>query len=147
MTVRQISWGVGLLVVLSGGVYGQSGCRQQIPACRAAHIEDFSWDGRYWRAELYGGETTEIYYTFFRGLRYRIIPCGRSSTQAMPHLRIYNANRTLLLDTRQQGERPYWDLELSSTQLLLIELYYPSGEGCAALLIGHRASEEVAAAR
>ncbi len=147
MTKIPLSLGIGLLLALSGASYGQSGCRQLIPSCRSAHIEDFSWDGRYWRAELYGGETTEIYYTFFRGLRYRIIPCGRSSSQAMPHLRIYNANRTLLLDTRQQGERPYWDLELSSTQLLLIELYYPSGDGCVALLIGHRASEEVAAVR
>lgn len=123
----------------------QTPCKQLVPTCRDSYMEDFSWDGRYWRAELYGGETSEIYYTFFRGLRYRLIPCGSSTTKAVPHLRIYNANRALLLDTRQQGERYYWDLELSSTQLLVIELYYPSGDGCAALLIGHRAPMEASA--
>ncbi|MCX8111738.1 MAG: hypothetical protein N3E49_00850 [Bacteroidia bacterium] len=126
-------------------LYAQVPCKQLIPSCREAYLEDFSWDGRYWRAELYGGETTEIYYTFFPGLRYRLIPCGSSSTKAAPHLRIYNANRTLLLDTRQQGDRRYWDLELSSTQLMVIELYYPSGDGCAALLIAHRISMEASA--
>lgn len=119
----------------------QSRCKGLIPACRDAHMDGLNWDGRYWRAELFGGETTEIYYTFFRGLRYRLIPCGRSNTQAPPHLRIYNANRVLLLDTRTQGEKPYWDLELSNTQLLIIEVYYPSGNGCVALLIGHGPSE------
>ncbi|MCX7607086.1 MAG: hypothetical protein N2170_07480 [Bacteroidia bacterium] len=139
--------GVFLGVSLSflGMLQAQSGCRQLIPACREAHMEDYNWDGRYWKAELYGGETTEIYYTFFRGLRYRLIPCGRSSAQKALHLRIYNANRTLLLDTRQQGERSYWDLELSSTQLLVLELYYPMGEGCAALLIGHKNGEYIEA--
>lgn len=128
-------------LLLVGIVWAQSTCRQIVPTCREKYMEDYNWDGRYWKAELYNGENTEIYYTFFRGLRYRLIPCGRSTTQAFPHLRIYNANRALLLDTRQQGERPYWDLELSSTQLLIIELYYPTGEGCAALLIGHRSGE------
>lgn len=134
-----------LLLGASWSVAAQTPCKQLVPTCRDSYMEDFSWDGRYWRAELYGGETTEIYYTFFRGLRYRLIPCGSSSTKATPHLRIYNANRTLLLDTRQQGERHYWDLELSSTQLLMIELYYPSGDGCAALLIGHRVPMEASA--
>ncbi|MCS7152796.1 MAG: hypothetical protein N2253_00925 [Bacteroidia bacterium] len=133
---------VSLLLAGIRWLCAQTSCKQLVPTCKEAYMENFSWDGRYWRAELYGGETTEIYYTFFPGLRYRLIPCGSSSTKATPHLRIYNANRTLLLDTRQQGERRYWDLELSSTQLLVIELYYPSGEGCAALLIGHRASME-----
>ncbi len=89
-------------------LFAQQRCKGLIPACRDAHMGDLNWDGRYWRAELFGSETTEIYYTFFRGLKYRLIPCGRSSTQATPHLRIYNANRVLLLDTRTQGEKPFW---------------------------------------
>ncbi|MCS7298160.1 MAG: hypothetical protein RMK19_04835 [Bacteroidia bacterium] len=138
---------LGYILLLGGYRLAQTPCKQLIPTCREAYMEDFQWDGRYWRAELYGGETAEIYYTFFRGLRYRLIPCGSSSTQSPPHLRIYNANRTLLLDTRQQGERRHWDLELSSTQLLVIELYYPTGEGCAALLVGHRVPMVEASAR
>ncbi|MCS6895942.1 MAG: hypothetical protein NZZ60_07360 [Bacteroidia bacterium] len=137
--LRPIFW---LIVASTLHLAAQTPCKQLIPACRDAYMENFSWDGRYWRAELYGGETSEIYYTFFRGIRYRLIPCGSSSTKNTPHIRIYNANRTLLLDTRQQGDRAYWDLELSTTQLLLIELYYPNGDGCAALLIGHRAPME-----
>lgn len=137
---------LSLVVGGMGVLHAQTTCKQLIPTCREMYMEDFSWDGRYWRAELYKGETTEIYYTFFRGLRYRLIPCGRSSTQAAPHLRIYNANRTLLLDTQQQGSRAYWDLELSSTQLLVIEVYYPSGNGCVALLVGHRSGETIEAA-
>ncbi|MCS7188953.1 MAG: hypothetical protein RMJ66_03135 [Bacteroidia bacterium] len=138
---------VGIILLAFYGLYAQSGCRQIIPSCRASYMGDFSWDGRYWKAELYGGEVAEIYYTFFRGLRYRLIPCGRSSNQSVPHLRIYNSNRTLVLDTREHGERKYWDLELSSTQLLIIQLYYSEGEGCASLLIGHKSAEIVRAGK
>ncbi len=124
--------------------YAQTSCAKLIPLCKASFIEDYSWDGRYWRAELYGGETTEVYYTFFKGLRYRLIPCGSSDDKSPLRMRIYNANRALLLDTGSQNSRPYWDLELSSTQLIIIELYYPSGNGCAALIIGHKAGEALA---
>ncbi|MEN2992105.1 MAG: hypothetical protein ABDH91_00935 [Bacteroidia bacterium] len=130
-----------------GTLGAQSSCRQLVSSCREAYMDNFSWDGRYWRAELYNNETTTIYYTFFRGLRYRLIPCGTSSTQSRPHLRLYNADNVLLLDTRQQPNQPYWELELSSTQLLMIELYYPSGEGCIALLIGYQMQEAAASLR
>ncbi|MCS7162520.1 MAG: hypothetical protein NZ958_04225 [Bacteroidia bacterium] len=130
-----------------GALGAQSPCKQLIPSCREAYMGNFSWDGRYWRAELYNNETTTIYYTFLRGLRYRLIPCGTSSTQSRPHLRLYNADNVLLLDTRQQSDQPYWELELSSTQLLMIELYYPSGEGCIALLIGYQGQEAAASLR
>ncbi len=124
--------------------YAQTSCAKLIPLCKSSFIEDYSWDGRYWRAELYGNETTEVYYTFFKGLRYRLIPCGSSDDKSPLRMRIYNANRALLLDTGAQNARPYWDLELSSTQLIIIELYYASGNGCAALIIGHKASEALA---
>jgi hypothetical protein len=124
--------------------YAQTSCAKLIPLCKNSFIEDYNWDGRYWRAELYGNETTEVYYTFFKGLRYRLIPCGSSDEKSPLRMRIYNANRALLLDTGTQNARPYWDLELSSTQLLIIELYYPSGNGCAALIIGHKAGEALA---
>jgi len=124
--------------------YAQTSCAKLIPLCKTSFIEDYNWDGRYWRAELYGNETTEVYYTFFKGLRYRLIPCGSSDEKSPLRMRIYNANRALLLDTGTQNARPYWDLELSSTQLLIIELYYPSGNGCAALIIGHKAGEALA---
>ncbi len=125
-------------------LYAQTSCAKLIPLCKSSFIEDYSWDGRYWRAELYGNETTEVYYTFFKGLRYRLIPCGSSDDKSPLRMRIYNANRALLLDTGAQNARPYWDLELSSTQLIIIELYYASGNGCAALIIGHKASEALA---
>jgi len=135
-----------LLFFLTGGIlsHAQTSCAKLIPLCKASFIEDYSWDGRYWRAELYGSETTEVYYTFFKGLRYRLIPCGSSDDKSPLRMRIYNANRALLLDTGTQNSRPYWDLELSSTQLIIIELYYPSGNGCAALIIGHKAGEALA---
>ncbi len=131
-------------LVSSSLSYAQTSCAKLIPLCKASFIEDYSWDGRYWRAELYGDETTEVYYTFFKGLRYRLIPCGSSDDKSPLRMRIYNANRALLLDTGTQNNRPYWDLELSSTQLIIIELYYPSGNGCAALIIGHKAGEALA---
>ncbi len=124
--------------------HAQSSCTKLIPLCKTSFIEDYSWDGRYWRAELYNGEKTEVYYTFFKGLRYRLIPCGSSDEKSPLRMRIYNANHVPLLDTGTQNARPYWDLELSSTQLLIIELYYPSGNGCAALIIGHKASDAIA---
>jgi len=133
-----------LFLVSSALSYAQISCAKLIPLCKASFIEDYNWDGRYWRAELYGGETTEVYYTFFKGLRYRLIPCGSSDDKSPLRMRIYNANRALLLDTGTQNSRPYWDLELSSTQLIIIELYYPSGNGCAALIIGHKAGEALA---
>ncbi len=134
-----------LFFLISGAFsHAQTSCAKLIPLCKASFIEDYSWDGRYWRAELYGNETTEVYYTFFKGLRYRLIPCGSSDDKSPLRMRIYNANRALLLDTGTQNNRPYWDLELSSTQLIIIELYYPSGNGCAALIIGHKAGEALA---
>lgn len=135
---------IGALLIL-GACFAQMPCAKLVPLCRSAFLGDYSWDGRYWRAELYDGEQTEVYYTFFRGLRYRLIPCGNSSEKAGLAMRIYDANRTLLIDTGTQGEqRSYWELELSSTQLLIIQLYYPRGDGCAALLIGHKAANELA---
>ncbi len=134
-----------LFFLISGAFsYAQTSCAKLIPLCKSSFIEDYSWDGRYWRAELYGNETTEVYYTFFKGLRYRLIPCGSSDDKSPLRMRIYNANRALLLDTGTQNNRPYWDLELSSTQLIIIELYYSSGNGCAALIIGHKAGEALA---
>ncbi|MDW8236582.1 MAG: hypothetical protein RMK98_08205 [Bacteroidia bacterium] len=138
--MSKISSWLYLAGVLMGWAYSQSTCKQLIPKCRDESMQDYSWDGRYWRAELYNNETSKFYCTFFSGLRYRLIPCGYSSTQQRPNLRIYNANSVLILDTGKQSEtnRNYWDLELSTTQLFLLELYYTSGEGCATLLIGHR---------
>jgi hypothetical protein len=140
--MRSLLFSVFAMVGLS--THGQVSCAKLVPLCKTSFMEDFSWDGRYWRAEIYNGETTEVYYTFFKNLRYRLIPCGSSDQKSALRMRIYNANRALLLDTGKQDERTYWDLELSSTQLLIIELYYPQGDGCAALIIGHKLSETLA---
>lgn len=125
---------LGLLISVA-----QAQCSALLPQCKPI-LENYHWDGRYWRAEIYNGETARMYYTFFSDIVYRVVACGKSDEGKALAFRLLTLEGRVAFDSQKEGVgQTHWDFSFSQTQPLMLEIYYPQGDGCGALLIGYKA--------
>lgn len=132
-----LSFTLGLWHAVATHTTAQQQCQPQVAVCRGM-VPPYQHDGSYFRAELFDGEMAKLRTTFYRGMTYRVVPCGKSSTQQPLSISILDNRGVGVFHSSSRPDQPYFDIEFGATGVYTIEMRYPSGEGCAAVLIGYQ---------
>jgi hypothetical protein len=115
----------------------QSQCQQAAGACKPL-MAPFNYDGAYFRAELFDGESASLRQTFYSGMTYRIIPCGTSSNGGRLNVSVFDSRDVGVFHSRQQPGKNFFDIQFGATGTYRVEVRFENGEGCAAVLIGYK---------
>lgn len=114
----------------------QYDCESALESCEAT-LEPFEQTrGRYFRAELFPNEVAKIPLRIDFDKMYRVVPCGSSTTGEPLIVEIYSDGGLLLYSSEKQERRAYYDFAYGTTRNFTLTARYPSGRGCAVLLVG-----------
>ncbi len=113
-------------------------------------LGNFIHDGNYNATTLSAGETAELYKTFFKDQKYRIVV---SKVDNLPniHFRLVNEDNNILFDNKDHDYTDVWDFSVETTQTLVIKLKvlddYNSdkmniSKGCVSVLFGIEKSKK-----
>jgi hypothetical protein len=102
----------------------------------------FNSDGQYYRAQLFPGETARLKLTFYEGIVYRLIPCGRSKTGDPLIITLYDTKGNKLFTNEAQSGEPFFDFAFGATSDYTVVARFKKGSGCAALLVGFQDDED-----
>lgn len=125
-----------LALCFPGAAAAQYDCESALASCEAT-LEPFEQTrGRYFRAELFPDEVAKIPLRIDFEKMYRVVPCGNSTTGEPLIIEIYSDGGLLLYSTEKQERRAYYDFAYGTTRNFTLTARYPSGRGCAVLLVG-----------
>lgn len=128
--------------LLGGPVSGFGQCEKPSDQC-ANQLDPFNSDGDfYYRAQLFPGEMAKLRYSFFTGMRYRIIPCGTSDTGANLVFDVFDQTGLRVYTSKTNPGKGYYDIEFGASGQYLIEASFTEGEGCASILVGYMDADE-----
>ncbi|MBN1158051.1 MAG: hypothetical protein JXA61_01610 [Bacteroidales bacterium] len=100
-------------------------------------------DGNYHAAILTEGEEAELYKTFYKGQKYRIVICGAEALPAI-EFQIVDSYKNVLFDNTDHDMASKWDFSLESSQQLKVVIKVPvsamqaefPNSGCVAIMFG-----------
>jgi hypothetical protein len=118
-----------------------SGCDSIAFRCET-DLFPFNSDGNYYRAELFPGETAKLTINFSSDLVYRIVPCGTSDEGVAPEFSIVDPNGVGVFFSDKAPAEGTYDIGFGASGEYTIEVRYPEGGGCAALLVGYLTEQE-----
>jgi len=125
MKKHLINKSIGLLIILISltAVYSQANaqCLSFAKNSCKPKLGDFVHDGNYNATILGAGETAELYKTFFKGHKYRIV-VGKVDNLPKIHFRLIDENNNIIFDNKEHQYTDVWDFEVESTQMLIIKL-------------------------
>ena len=105
-------------------------------------LGEYIHDGNYNATILSEGEKAELFKTFFEGQKYRI---SISKIETLPpiHFKLVDQGGNVLFDNQEHDYSLFWDFEVKSTQMLIVEMEVLEREsaediisGCVAVLFG-----------
>ncbi|GIV44379.1 MAG: hypothetical protein KatS3mg035_1502 [Bacteroidia bacterium] len=72
---------------------------------------------------------------------YRIASCNQSNSGKALIIKIFDMNGKQVF-TNESDTGNFWDIQFGATAQYTIQASYPSGSGCAALLIGYMSKDK-----
>jgi len=97
----------------------------------------YTYDGQYYKSELFPGEKAKMKFTFYSGMVYRLVPCGGAKTGEGLIVELYDGNGVRVFTNEKMRDEPFWDFEFGATQTYQLIIRYDKSEGCAAMLVGY----------
>lgn len=137
-----ISW-VGMILLSLLVTVGYSQCAKVTDNC-IQFIKPYQSEGQYYRAQLFPEEEAKLKVTFFSRMAYRIVPCGKSSTNSPLIFTIFDKNGVFIYTNKDEPNKTHYDFTFGATGPYQIRARYESGEGCAALLVGYLEEDKAA---
>lgn len=131
-----------LIIALSGNELALAQCDERASAC-FPHLKPFNSNGQYYRVQLVNNEKAKLRLVFNANLVYRIASCNQSSDGKPLNIKIYDTNGKVVF-SNEADPGMQWDIQFGATSQYTIEASYPSGHGCAALLIGYLSKDKYA---
>ncbi len=105
-------------------------------------LENFVHDGNYNATMLGSGETAELFKTFFKDQKYRIV-IGKVDNLPPIHFRLVDEDNNILFDNKEHNYIDVWDFSVETTQMLVLKLKVldnydedNSTKGCISVLFG-----------
>lgn len=101
-------------------------------------------EGRLNAFHLSQGDNMDIYKSFFRGRKYKIVVVGADNLPAI-NFKVTNFQRQVLFDSKAKDSAKGWEFESDKNQNLIISFEIPiqeSGQaktGCVAVIVGFKA--------
>ena len=129
-----------LTLILSFLIYftAYAQCERVVSQCKK-FIKDFSYDGNFYRAQLFQGEYARVKMVLYSGMVYRIIGC--SSANNGSDFELYDpAGVRLVKETN--ANKKYWDIVVGATGRYSVIARQTQGEGCVSLIVGYMPIED-----
>lgn len=144
--VPGLRWKVLLLAACAGGAMLmplQMAQSQQNTPCDdladncAPLLFPYTYDGQYYRAQLFPGEAAQVKVTFYSGLVYRLVACNGDNGQPLL-VTLTDKKGNKLYDSSLEGAEPYWDFSFGASSEYIISARFKDGGGCATVLVGYK---------
>lgn len=127
-----------LLTFIKNTLYGQ--CDERASSC-LPKLKPFNSNGQYYRVQLVENEVGKIRLVFNSNLVYRIASCNQSNDGKALIIKIFDMNGKQVF-SNESDTKNFWDIQFGATAQYTIQANYPSGSGCAALLVGYLPKEK-----
>ena len=127
---------IALLSLIYITTYAQ--CGQVVSQCKEL-VRDFSYDGNFYRAQLFEGEYARVKMVLYSGMVYRIVGC--SSAEEGSDFELYDPAGVRLVKAKGANKK-YWDVVVGATGKYSVIARQRKGEGCVALIVGYLPIEE-----
>ena len=127
-----------LILLWIGYSYVNAQCGQVVSDCKV-FIKDFSFDGNFYRAQLFSGEYARVKMVLYSGMVYRIVGC--SSASEGTDFELYDPAGVRLIKASSSKQK-YWDIVVGATGKYSVIARQRRGEGCVALMVGYMPIEE-----
>lgn len=98
-------------------------------------------EGRLNAIPLAEGDNMDVYKSFFRGRKYKIVVVGADNMPKL-HFKVTNFQRQVLFDNQEHDNAGFWEFESEQNQNLIISIEIPSTTGsqpktgCIAVIVG-----------
>ena len=115
-------------------------CDERASAC-LPKLKPFNSNGQYYRVQLVDNEIGKIKLVFNSNLVYRIASCNKSNDGKSLIIKIFDSNGKQVF-SNESDTANFWDLQFGATAQYTIQANYPSGNGCAALLVGYMSKDK-----
>ena len=83
--------------------------------------------------------------TFYEGMTYRVIPCGKSDKGDRLSFLVLDSRGLGVFNSATMEPRPYYDFSFGATGEYEIEARFLNGDGCAAIIVGYLESSKAEA--
>ena len=113
-------------------------CGQVVSQCKT-FIKGFSFDGNFYRAQLFPGEYARIKMILYSGMVYRIVGC--SSAENGTDFELYDPAGVKLIKAKNAKQK-YWDVVVGATGKYSVIARQTGGEGCVALMVSYMSIED-----
>jgi len=113
-------------------------------------LSPYTNNGQLTTAYMSPGDSADVSITFNAGKSYRILICSQESIGKV-QFKVYDKNRKILYQSKEDEINPFWDFKMTSTQQLYIQITIPKPDtenshklvemlpnGCVSLLIGFK---------
>ncbi len=110
-------------------------CDERANSC-LPKLKPFNSNGQYYRVQLVENEVGKIRLVFNSNLVYRIASCNKSNDGKSLIIKIFDINGKQVFSNESDTSN-FWDIQFGATAQYTIQANYPSGSGCAALLVGY----------
>ncbi len=115
-------------------------CDERASSC-LPKLKPFNSNGQYYRVQLVENEVGKIRLVFNSNLIYRIASCNKSNDGKSLIIKIFDVNGKQVFSNESDTSN-FWDIQFGATAQYIIQASYPSGSGCAALLVGYLPKEK-----
>ena len=123
----------------------QAQCNSFVKKKCIPQLKPYTINGQMNTSNLSAGQGAELVITLYEGQNYRILVCAEEVLGEVS-FKLLDNEHTTLVDTKETAHPSYWDFNVKSTQLFIVEVDVPVANppnklipnGCVSVLVGFK---------